>query len=164
MISKTLTAFFVLIGSTQATNPSGIKASLDISILEQAKDVYMDKLLEVVNNLMLPDINSDDGKDFLHGNHVHVSQDASNVIFTEDVANNALVLTANKLSAVYYCDSFRAHSWIFVAKGHLDVKMNTVNVGVGLKFKTQTLADGRVVPAVESVDVNVDIDRGDINI
>jgi len=34
MISKTLTAFFVLIGSTQATNPSGIKASLDISILE----------------------------------------------------------------------------------------------------------------------------------
>lgn len=42
--------------------------------------------------------------------------------------------------------------------------MDTVNIGVGLKFKTQTLADGRTVPAVDSVDVTVDIDRDDIDI
>jgi len=42
--------------------------------------------------------------------------------------------------------------------------MDTVNIGLGLKFKTQTLADGRVVPAVEAVDVTVDINKDDIDI
>lgn len=124
----------------------------------------MDTILNVVNNLQLPDINSDDGKSYLKGNHVSVSQDASNVIFAEDVDKNALVLTANKLSANYYCDSFRGHEWIFVAKGHLEVIMDTVDIGVGLSFKTQTLADGNVVPAVDAVDVTVNINRNDINI
>lgn len=68
------------------------------------------------------------------------------------------------MSANFYSDSFRAHSWIFVAKGHTEVKMDTVNIGLGLSFKTQTLADGRIVPAVDSVDVLVDIDRNDIDI
>lgn len=42
--------------------------------------------------------------------------------------------------------------------------MDTVNIGVGLQFTTQTLPDGRVVPAINSVDVLVDIDRNDIDI
>jgi len=42
--------------------------------------------------------------------------------------------------------------------------MKTVNIGLGLSFKTQTLADGRIVPAVDAVDVLVDIDRNDIDI
>ena len=36
----------------------------------------MAKIIETLNNLKLPDINSDDGKDYLHGNHVTVNQDA----------------------------------------------------------------------------------------
>ena len=42
--------------------------------------------------------------------------------------------------------------------------MDTVDIGVGLSFKTQTLADGNVVPAVDAVDVTVNINRNDINI
>ena len=42
--------------------------------------------------------------------------------------------------------------------------MNTVDIGVGLSFSLQTLEDGRVVPAVNSVDLLVDIDRWDIRI
>ena len=52
----------------------------------------------------------------------------------------------------------------FVAKGHLQVDMNTVKIGLGLSFTTQTLPTGKVVPAVNSVDVIVDINRNDINI
>ena len=122
----------------------------------------MDTILNALNNLQIPDMGDD--KEYLHGNHVQVQQDANNVLFETDVANNALKLTANKLTAKYNCDSFRAHEWIFVAKGHLEVDMNDVNIGLGLKFKTQTLADGRVVPAVEAVDVLVDIDRNDIKL
>jgi len=162
MIFRTLIALFALTSVTLATNPSGLKASLDISILEQAKDVYMDQILKFLNNLQLPDIG--DSKDYLHGNHVSVSQDAADVTFTVDTANNAIKLVCNNLSATFYSDSFRAHSWIFVAKGHTEVRMKTVNIGLGLSFKTQTLADGRIVPAVDAVDVLVDIDRNDIDI
>lgn len=42
--------------------------------------------------------------------------------------------------------------------------MNTVNLGMGISFTTQTTPDGRTVPAIESFNVLVDIDRNDINI
>ena len=124
----------------------------------------MDKIVETLNNLQLPNFDSDDGKDYLHGNHVSVSQDASNVILSVDTAKNALTLNMNDLSANFYTDSFRAHSWIFVATGHAEVEMDTVNIGMGLSFSTQTLDDGKVVPAVSAVDVLVDINRDDIDI
>ena len=75
-----------------------------------------------------------------------------------------MTLTCHDLNANFYTDSFRAHELFFVAKGHLEVIMEDMDIGLGLKFTTQTLADGRVVPAVESVDVLVDIDRSDIDI
>lgn len=68
-------------------------------MVEQAKNVYFDEILKILNNLQIPDVDSSDGKDYLHGNHVSVQQDPSNVVFTVDQANNAVVLTANKLSA-----------------------------------------------------------------
>ena len=162
MIKTTLVTVCALFGVALAANPNGIKASLDVDVLQQAKNVYMDTILNSLNSLVIPDVGDD--KDYLHGNHVSVQQDAQDVSLVTDVANNAIVLTANNLSAKFFCDSFRAHSWIFVAKGHLEVDMSTVNIGIGLKFKTQTLTDGRSVPAVEAVDVTVDIHRNDINI
>lgn len=124
----------------------------------------MDTILKFLNNLELPNVNSDDGKNYLHGNHISVNQSANNVIFDVDVANNALTLNCNDLSANFYTDSFRAHSWIFVATGHLEVEMDTVAIGMGLSFGTQTLANGSIVPSVSAVDVNVDINRNDIDI
>ena len=135
MISKTFAALCALSSSVCATGETGVHASLDISILEQAKDVYMTKIIDTLNNLQLPNIDVD-SKTYLHGNHVTVNQDASNVAFTVDVPNNAVVLTMNDLSANFYCDAFHAHEWIFVAKGHAEVKMDTVNIGMGLSFTT----------------------------
>ena len=42
--------------------------------------------------------------------------------------------------------------------------MNTVEIQAGLSFSTKTLADGRIVPYVTSVDVKCNINRFDINI
>jgi len=87
------------------------------------------------------------------------------VEFLWQPAENGVTLIASKLNAVFYSSSFRYKSLgIFVAKGHCDVKMNTVKLGLGINFTTQTLADGRVVPAISSYDTLVDIDRNDINI
>ena len=128
-------ALILLLGLTTSTLAyDGLRASLDISVIEQAKDVYMDTILKFLNNLQLPDLG--DSKDYLHGNHVSVSQDAQYVTFTVDTANNAVVLRCEHLNAVFYSDSFRAHELFFVAKGHLDVIMNDMTIQLGLKFKT----------------------------
>ena len=123
MISKTLVALFAITSTlVHATTDSGVHASLDIAVIEQAKTVYFDKILSYLNNLAIPDINN--GKDYMHGNHVSVSQNAQNVVFKTDVANNALVLTCNDLSAVFKTDSFRSHWLFFIATGHIEVDMN----------------------------------------
>lgn len=52
-----------------------------------------------------------------------------------------------------------------VAKGWVEVDMNTVEIGFGLKFKTQiSPTSGRQIMAVETVDIIVDIDRWDIRL
>ena len=163
MIARTLLALFAIVNSAFATS-DGVHASLDIAILEQAKDAYLDIILVFLNNLQLPDLDDGTGTDYLRKQHVRVMSDESDVIFSVDEANNALVLTLNNLNANYYCDWFRAKWSIFIATGHLEVLMNNVNLQLGLKFVTQTLPNGNVVPAVESVDVIVDIDKEDIDI
>ena len=63
MFSKLLVAFTACFTTSVLAN-TGLHASLDVAIIEQAKDVYMDKILEALNNLQLPDIVSEDGKSY----------------------------------------------------------------------------------------------------
>lgn len=88
----------------------------------------------------------------------------SDVSIYADPVNNALVMRCDKLSGVFYNDSFRYKSWPVTAKGHSEVIINTIEVGFGLQFTTQTLPDGRVVPKINGVDITTDIDRWDVNI
>jgi hypothetical protein len=162
MINRTFLALSAFTSTALSQNLTGVHASLDIAILEQAKDIYTDEIVKMLNNMALP--NMDSGKDYLHGNHITVSQSAANVLFGVDLPNNALKLTLNKLNANFYTDSFKAKEWIFSATGHLEVIMDSINVGLGLSFTTQTLPDGRIVPMVKAVDVLVDINRDDIDI
>lgn len=50
------------------------------------------------------------------------------------------------------------------AKGSIDVKLNTISVGLGLAFNIQKLPNGNVVPVVNAVDVRIDIDKDDLKI
>ena len=72
MLSKILCTLSTVFTAVSVTNYTGAHAELDISIIEQAKDVYLDNILSYLNNLELPDVTSDDGKTYLHGNHVSV--------------------------------------------------------------------------------------------
>lgn len=78
--------------------------------------------------------------------------------------NNEIKLSVSGLTGIYQCNSFRAVEWIFVALGHIEVDLNDINISVGLKFSSQTLSDGAIMPAIEAVDVVVDIDRNDLKI
>ena len=145
------------------TLKAGIKNSLDISVLEQAKDVYFDKILELINNLSLPDL--EDGKgNYLRENTFEIIGRSDRTEFVADVANNAVVLKNSKVSAKACSSQFRYKEGLLIAKGDVEADMNTVNIEAGLSFSTKTLEDGRVVPYVTSVDVKCNINRFDINI
>lgn len=64
----------------------------------------------------------------------------------------------------FYCDHFRYKETIFVAKGSVEVDLKKIQIKAGVGFGKQTLPDGRMVPLIEAVDVDMDIDRRDINI
>ena len=78
---------------------------------------------------------------------------------------NGVYLLIQNLSGVAYCSDFRYKAApLLVATGHADVKLNKINLGVGITFTTEKTADGRTVPTVTTWNVLVDIDRNDINI
>ena len=115
----------------------------------------------MINTIEIPDL-VQDKNDYLKDNSFVINQDASNVEFTVDTAKNAIVLTCNDLSATFVTRDFRAKEFIFIATGTAEVDLETIKLALGIEFTTQTLADGRVVPAVEAVDVIVDINRNDL--
>ena len=165
LFARTLLSACVLCSAVSAQTSStsnGITASLDIAVIEQAKDVYFDKVIKLIQSVQIP--NYDSGDVYLHDNTFTLNQAATNVVFAVDTANNALTLTCSDLSAQFKSGSFRAKKLFFVAKGHAEVDLHKVTVGFGLQFTTQTLADGRVVPAINAVDINVKIDKDDIDI
>ena len=69
MIAKTLLAAFLVNSVACVTNSTtnGVSASFDIAVLEQAKDVYFDKLLSLINTIEIPDF-VQDKNDYLKDN------------------------------------------------------------------------------------------------
>jgi len=51
-----------------------------------------------------------------------------------------------------------------VAKGHIEVDLKKITITAGVGFEKSTLGDGRDVPYLKAVKVDMDIDRRDINI
>jgi len=119
------------IAFAQSTLTPGIKASMDIAVLEQAKDAYFDTVVQIINNLQIPDFEDSDGN-YLRGNSFVMDERSSNVSIYTDVPNNALVMRCDKMSGVFYNNEFRYKSWPFVAKGHIEVIINTIEIGFGL--------------------------------
>lgn len=162
-----LTALFGSFTFAEVANSgsNGVTASLDVDIIEQAKDTYFTTVLNIINGLEIPDIEFDGG--YVKENVFTVDEQAFDVHCTPDIANNAFVLTNNNLSAGFKTGNFYYDtnaSENKVASGRAEVDMNTIKIQAGLRFSIQTLKDGRVVPAFESADVDVEIKRSDIKI
>lgn len=140
---------------------NGVSGSFEIDVLSQAKDIYFDKILAAINTVQIPDIVIDKNH-YMKENSFVLNQAANNVQFTTDIANNAIVLTCNDLTAQFITKDFRYKEFIFIATGLAEVDLNKIEISLGIDFVTQNLTDGRVVPALRSVDVVVDIDRNDL--
>ena len=163
MIAKTLVATLFLSSVALATDSTtnGLAGSFDVSVLEQAKDVYFNEVLSLINGLEIPDFEQDK-HDYIRQNSLVINSNPQNVEFSVDTANNALVLTCNDITGQFVTKEFSVKEFIFIATGLAEVDLNQITLALGVQFTTQTLADGRVVPAVEAVDVVVDINRDDL--
>jgi hypothetical protein len=147
----------------EASIPTGMTASLDISVLEQAKDVYFDTIMEMINTVEIPDFDKDKNH-YMEGNSFVLHERNSDVHFLADVENNSLILRCENMSGEFINKSFKYKESWYVAKGHSEVDLHKIMIQVGLKFDTETLADGRVVPSIQSVDVQTHINRFNITI
>lgn len=122
-------------------------------------------ILDTMAYVPLPDYDDPNSKDYAKNNYFTISQDASNVAMTWVPDNNGIYLLFQGLSGVVYTGDYRYKiAPLMVAEGHAEVIMKTINLGIGIQFTTQTLPDGRIVPAIDSFNVLVDINRDDIDI
>ena len=71
----------------------------------------------------------------MRDNTFSLDERAGDVEFSTDVANNAVTLTCRSLSAKFRSEHFRYKvAPLLVSKGHAEVDMNTVDIGVGISF------------------------------
>ena len=139
-------------------------ASVDVSVIDQAKNAYFDKIMDAINGLKIPDFEDDKGN-YLIGNTFYVKESKKHVEFHTDVKKNALVLENKQIVAQFKNKKFRYHiAPLTTAKGHVEVDLNKVDIEIGLKFETQITNSGHIVPYVTAVDVNAIIDRHDLKI
>ena len=74
MIARTLIAAFMVSSTIATTNSTtnGVAGSFDIAILSQAKDVYFDKLINLINDIKIPDL-VQDKHDFMKQNSLVIN-------------------------------------------------------------------------------------------
>ena len=87
--------FFALLNIVCAFNPGGT-ASLAFSTVQEAKDTYMATILNIVNQIKLPDITIPNGS--LSGNSFHVTDFPQNDLF-EPKGNNSIQIQVTDVQA-----------------------------------------------------------------
>ena len=103
-----LSTIFLASSALALTNKTaGIHAALDIGVLEQAKDVYFDNLVNIINNLTIPDVGPDEHGNYFLDNSFVLDERTDNVLIYTDVPNNAIVMHCAKMSGVFYNGAFR---------------------------------------------------------
>ena len=137
MIAKTLIATCILnsVVFAQNSTTNGLSASFDVAVLEQAKDVYFNKVLSLINGMALPDFNMDK-HDYIRQNSLVINSNPQNVQFSVDTANNALVLTCNDITGQFVTKDFSYKELIFIATGLAEVDLEQITLALGVKFTT----------------------------
>lgn len=100
---------------------------MDVDVLEQAKDVWFDKIIQIVNNITIPDVT--DGKNYLHDNTFALTGVPEDTIFMADPFNNAVIFTCKKITAKFRSGHFRYKVLpLVVSKGHVVVDLNSIGI------------------------------------
>jgi hypothetical protein len=95
-----------------------------------AKDVYFDRVKNIVNGLSIPDLDIPGGH--LNGNSFHYDQKVSD--FKLEAGTNSIKFYADKLSGSFHSKDFRLKESIFIATGNVDAKIKSMSVDFELEY------------------------------
>jgi len=126
MIKAALVSTFLVCSAVAASANPGLTASLDIDLIQQAKDVYFDAILDIIRHVEVPDFTFDGG--YVKNNSFQITENSDNVNFKSDSAKNALVFSVDDLKAEFKSANFRYKELIFIATGSADVKISQFSV------------------------------------
>jgi len=144
-----------------ATN-AGASASLDLSVVDQAKEVYFNYVMNILKQVKIPDTSFHHGS--IHDNTFFLQAPSRNVQIVNDPAHNGVRLSVNDLRAGFKSKHFRYKESIIVAKGSVDVSVSHCSVSVTVGLTQQTLPNGKVVPAFTTPEVSIDLPKDHIDI
>ena len=166
MLRTLLSAFMLsfVFAETNSTS-NGVTVSLDTAIIQQAEKAYWAALQKRINAISIPDlVLPSDDQMYLKANNLTITQPVEHFKFSNDVENNCLQIELNELTVKFTSDSFHAHYGVFGAHGNAEVKIDTTKLIFGFRVITQTLEDGKEVPAVEACNYDFsDFDKHDLS-
>jgi hypothetical protein len=114
---------------------------MDLAIVEQAKAVYLGKILQIVRKLKIPDIVKDDTH-YIKNNTFDIGDiKDEDVKFWFDEAENSIYLEVDNLSASFSSTDykFKYSKWTPTISGTAKVTIGKIMLKIGLKIATQTI-------------------------
>lgn len=114
----------------------------------------MQTIIETVNKQTLPSFNFTNGH---VANNKFYIQEPSQAVTMFANPNGDITLQVSDLHAKFGSESMLYKKWFLTANGSLEVDISQLSFDIRLALKTQTLANGNVVPALEVVRSNLNI-------
>ena len=118
-----------------------------------------------INAIKVPDmVMKNDTAMYIKDNDFTLTQPTNKFEFINDVTDNCFLIKLERLTASFTTGNFHAHYGILGAYGTAHMKIDTVKLSFGLRPVTQTLPDGKKVPAFESCHYDFDsFDTSDLS-
>lgn len=145
-----LQLIFFLVPLIAAVNPGGT-ATLDIGVIEQAKDAYYNVLMQLLANLDVPDVDFDGG--YLRQNSFYIKEAVQDMRISADQDLNGIRFEFNNLEAEFQSKDFHASYGIIQTSGSMSIDIKQVYIAFTEQTDMTTLPNGRVVPALVSVHI-----------
>lgn len=80
-----------LLSLTINADTPGITASIDLSLFEEAKDIYLAHIIDILNGMQEPDFLFDDG--YMKNNSITIAENVQDVSLSAE--NNSFTLTVD---------------------------------------------------------------------
>ena len=120
----------------------GFKTSVDVSVIDSAKDAYWQTVIDAINKIELPDVKDEDGN-YMEQNSFEIQEGMNSVEFRTDQSKHAMVFANKKVSGKFKSKKFRYKVGPgLVSKGHVEVDLKQIDIEIGMAFSLRTLPDG----------------------
>lgn len=128
--------------------------SVDFNTIREAKNVYFDYILNIVNNATLSNIPLSNGH--ISNNTFQINDAAEDVTLTP-LADNVLHISVTHLNASFASQDLAYKIWFYTLEGALDVAITDISLDLKIKTSFQHLSNGAAVPRFTVIESSITI-------